>query len=165
MRNSALRQGEGVNETRAGATEPGSRTGDARHGDPHGPASGRRSSRSRPIWWALGFSALTTVGLAALTWGLAIVHALVYGVGAVVAPQTIAAVDGDHYRLAFVVGVVASLAIASFLAWLAARTPARTWSPVVQGLTAAILAAVAGAGALLLTLGVNPITFLAAGMG
>lgn len=91
-----------------------------------------------------------------------IAHALSYGVGAVVAPQTIAAVDGDRYRLAFVVGVIANLASASSLAWLAARTPARTWNPVVQGLTAAVLAAAAGASALLLTLGMNPIAFVAA---
>jgi hypothetical protein len=154
-----------VNQTAAGATEPGSRTSDSGHGDPQGPSSGRRSSRFRPVWWALGFSALTTVGLGALTWGIVIAHALAYGVGAVVAPQTIAAVDGDRYRLAFALAVIASLASASSLAGLAARTPARTWNPVVQGLTAAILAAVAGASALLLTLGMNPIAFVAAFLG
>jgi hypothetical protein len=94
-----------------------------------------------------------------------IAQALAYGVGAVVAPQTIAAVDGDRYRLAFAVGVIANLVSAACLARLAALTPARTWSPVVQGLTAAVLAAVAGASALLLALGMNPIAFVAALLG
>jgi hypothetical protein len=94
-----------------------------------------------------------------------IAHALAYGFGAVVAPQTVAAIDGDRYRLAFAVGVIANLASASSLAWLAARTPARTWNPVVQGLTAAIPAAVVGASAVLLALGMNPIVFVAALLG
>ena len=154
-----------MNETATGATEPGSRTSDSAHGDVQGPSSRRRSSRFRPVWWAIGFSILTTVGLGALTWGLVIAHALAYLVGAVVGPQTIAAVDGDPYRLAFAVGLIANLASASSLAWLAARTPARTWNPVVQGLTAAFLAAVAGASALLLALGMNPIAFVIALLG
>ena len=154
-----------MNETATGATEPGSRTSDSAPGVTQGSSSRRRSSQFRPVWWALGFSALTTVGLGALTWGLVIVHALAYGVGAVVGPQTIAAVDGDAYRLAFAVGLIANLASASSLAWLAARTPARTWNPVVQGLTAAVLGAVAGASALLLVLGMNPIAFVTALLG
>lgn len=151
-----------MNETDAGATKPGSRTSDSGHGDPQGPSRRGGSSRFRSVWWALGFSALTTVGLGALTWGIAIAHALAYGVGSVVAPQTIAAVDGDRYRLAFAVGVIANLASASSLAWLAPRTSARTWNPIVQGLTAAVLAGVAGASALLLALGMNPIAFVVA---
>lgn len=151
-----------MNEPATGATEPGSRTANSAPDDAEGSSSRRRSSRFRPVWWALGFSALTTVGLGALAWAIVIVHALVYGVGAAVAPQAIAAVDGDRYRLAFAVGLIANVASASCLAWLAARTPARSWNPVVQGLTAAVLAAVAGASALLLSLGMNPLAFVAA---
>jgi hypothetical protein len=74
----------------------------------------------------------------------------------------VAAVDSDGYRLAFAVGAIATLASTSSLAWLAARTPARTWSPLAQGLAAALLAALAGASALLMTLGMNPIVFVGA---
>ena len=151
-----------VNESISAATEPAGRRSDSANPGPRGWASGRVSRRQRSVWWALGFSVPTLVGLGALTWGIVIAHALAYGVGTVAAPNTIAAVDGDRYRLAFVVGVIATLASASSMAWLAARTPARTWSPLAQGLAAALFAAVAGASALLMTLGMNPIGFVGA---
>ena len=106
----------------------------------------------------MGFGALTTLGLVALTWALLIMHALAYGAFAVIEPQTrITAPQSNRYLLALAVGVVVNLAGGPALIWLAGRTRARHGPPVVLGLAAALVAAVAAACALLLMLGVNPI--------
>ena len=116
-----------------------------------------------PVWWALAFGGLTTVGLGVLTYGLLILDALVYGTTKVIAPETgIAVPEGDRYGLAFAVGVIVNLVSGPALIWLATRTRARTWPPVALGLCAALVAAVAATCALLLTLGINPIDFVLA---
>jgi hypothetical protein len=119
-------------------------------------------SPSRPVWWALAFSAVSTAALLALAWALLIAHALGYGVAAVMAPEAVAAPDGDRYRVAFAIAAILNLAGAMTLAWLASRTPARTWPPAAQGLAGALFAAVAAACVLLLALGISPVDFLAA---
>ena len=132
-----------------------------------GPSDGRPAPQPRsgyePVWWALAFAVVTTAGLGLLAWGLLIMHALIYGAGAVVGPETIAAPDGARYRLGLTVAVVVNLATAAGLARIAAQTPGRTWSPALQGLAAALLAAVAAGCALLVTVGINPVDFAVAG--
>jgi hypothetical protein len=117
-------------------------------------------SRYQPVWWALAFSAATTAGLGILAWWILITHALSFGVAGVISPGAMAAPDGGRYSLAFVVGVVVNFSSAVWLAWLAFHTHARTWPPAVQGLGAAILAAVGAACALLLALGIHPVDFV-----
>ena len=132
-----------------------------------GPGDGRPAPQPRsgyePVWWALAFAVVTTAGLGLLAWGLLIMHALIYGAGAVVGPETIAAPDGARYRLGLTVAVVVNLATAAGLTRIAAHTPGRTWSPALQGLAAALLAAVAAGCALLVTVGINPVDFAVAG--
>jgi hypothetical protein len=114
------------------------------------------------VWWALAFGAVTTAGLGILAWGILIAQALSYGVADVISPGAMKAPDGGRYGQAFVVGVAVNLSSSLALAWLAFRTPGRTWPPAAQGLAAALLAAVGAACALLLTLGINPVDFVAA---
>jgi hypothetical protein len=114
------------------------------------------------VWWALAFSAVSTAALLALAWVLLIMHALGYGVAAVMASEAVTAPDGDRYGLAFAVAAIVNLASAATLAWLASRTPVRTWPPAAQGLAGALLAAVAAVCVLLLALGIRPVDFLAA---
>lgn len=115
---------------------------------------------SLPMWWALGFSVLTVGGLGALSWALVVTHAMVYGFGSVFAEGAIDAVDLDRYRLAFFFGVVVTLVGAAALAWMSTRTATSSWHPLVQGLVAALLAAMLGASALLISLGIDPISFV-----
>jgi hypothetical protein len=114
------------------------------------------------VWWALGFAAVTTAGLALLGWGLLVMHALIYGIAAAIGPGTIAAPDYARYRLGFTVAVIVNLVSALVLARLAWRTPGRTWPPVLQGLVAAGLAAVAAGCAFLIAVGINPVDFVLA---
>ncbi|MFP5335884.1 MAG: hypothetical protein ACLGIV_11285 [Actinomycetes bacterium] len=114
-----------------------------------------------PVGWALAFGSLTTVGLAVLAAALLVEHTLVYGAATVIRPETrVAAPDGGRYGLAFAVGAVVNLGMASALGWTAPRTAIRTWPPVVQGLGAALVAAVAAGCVLLLTLGIDPVGFV-----
>ena len=115
------------------------------------------------MWWALAFAAVTTAGLALLGWALLIMHALSYGATALIGPGTIAAApDAARYRQGFTVAVIVNLVSAPVLAWLVCHTPGRTWLPVLQGLAAAGLAAVAAGCALLLSLGIDPVDFVSA---
>jgi hypothetical protein len=125
------------------------------------PAESRRNVV--PMWWTLGFGALTTVGLAVFTYGLLLFDALVYGTTKVIAPETgLAPPNNDRYGLAFAVAVIVNLVSGPVLIWLATRTRARTWRPVALGLCAALVAAMAATCALLLTLGINPVEFVLA---
>ncbi|HEX6249284.1 MAG TPA: hypothetical protein VFZ64_15560 [Nocardioidaceae bacterium] len=120
------------------------------------------SSPGPPVWWALGLGVVSSVGLAALTAWVFVVDAIGYGAATLFAMDAVEAPDGDRYRLAFAVGMLVTLASAATLAWLGQQTPGRTWPPAVQGLVAALCAAVAGSCVLLLTLGISPIGFVAA---
>lgn len=125
------------------------------------PGSPRSRRTVVPVWWSLGFSGLTTLGLGVLTWGLLIAHALMYGTLEVIGPtKGITAPEGNRYLLAFVVAAFVNLVGAPALIWLVVRTGVRSWPPVVLGLGAALVAAVAGACALLLMLGLNPVEFV-----
>ena len=151
----------------AASTEPSGAAPDRGAGDGALPERGRilppsSRSRYRPVWWALAFGGVTTTGLGVLAWGILIAHALSYGVADVISPGTMAAPDGGRYGVAFVVGVVVNLSSAVALSWLAFHTPGRTWPPSVQGLAAALFAAVGAACALLLTLGIDPVDLLLA---
>ncbi len=143
-----------VDETATGDETPEAGPGNRR------PARGR--FEYQPVWWALAFAAVTTVGLALLAWGLLILHALVYGSAAVIQLEPITPPDDALYLVAFTVAVMVNLASAAALAWIAWHTPVRAWPPALQGLAAAVLAAVAGVCALLLTLGINPVDFVLA---
>jgi hypothetical protein len=114
------------------------------------------------VWWALAFAAVTTGGLALLVWALLILHAFAYGGAAVIQLEPIDPPDTARYLLAFTVAVTVNLASAAALGDLAGHTPGRTWPPALQGLAAAVLAAVAAGCALLLTLGINPVDFVLA---
>jgi hypothetical protein len=114
------------------------------------------------VGWALVFAAVTTAGLGLLAWGLLVMHALFYGAGAVIGPEAITAPDGARYRVGFTVAVVVNLATAAGVARLACHTPGGTWPTALQGLAAALLAAVAAGCALLVTVGMNPVDFAVA---
>ena len=125
------------------------------------PESRRSHGLLVPVWWSLGFGGLTTLGLGVLAWGLLIAHALMYGTIEVIGlSKGITAPESNRYLLAFAVGAVVNLAGAPALIWLAVRTRVRSWPPVVLGLAAALVAAVAAACALLLVLGLNPVEFV-----
>jgi hypothetical protein len=113
------------------------------------------------VWWALGFSALTTTCLAVLTAALVLMHGMGYVASAMLPGTEIKPPGEPRYGLALGLAVVINLAAAAALARLGARTPAGGWPPVVQGLTAAGLAATAAASALLLTVGISPLGFVA----
>lgn len=113
------------------------------------------------MWWALAFSAVTTLGLGILVWMILLSHALVYGVAAVISPEAVAAPEEGRYALAFAVGALANLVSAPALVSLARTGLHLKWTPVAQGLAAAVTAFVVAACALLLTLGINPVDFLA----
>ena len=130
-------------------------------------ASVRVGAKSRPpigpSWWALAFGGLTTAGLGVFAWALLLMHALGYGVAAVIAPETaLAAPDGGRYGLAFGIGVIVNLATAAAMTRLASHTAIRTWPPIAQGLGTALIAAAVASCALLLTLDINPVDFLLA---
>jgi hypothetical protein len=122
----------------------------------------------RPTWprsamWALGFGAVTTVGLGVLTGMLILLHAFVSGViGVIGQPGTeaIEALEPLRYVVAFAVGAVVNLAVALSLVWVASRTPARDWPPLAQGALAAFFAAVLGLWALLQVLGIGLVDFV-----
>lgn len=118
--------------------------------------------RSEAVGWALVFGVLTSLALAALAVVLLLMNAMAYGVALVFAPDVLASPDESRYLLALVFGVVLSMAGSPALAWLGFGSSSRSWPPMVQGLAAAVLAAVVAVCALLLTLGISPIDFLAA---
>ncbi len=89
-------------------------------------------------------------------------HALTYGAAAVVGPESITAPDVARYRVGFTVAVIVNLVSAPALARLACHTPGRTWPPILQGLAAALIAAIAAGSALLVTVGINPLDFMGA---
>lgn len=124
---------------------------------------GRSGRPAAPLWWALVFGALSTVGLGALALGLLVMHGLMYGTLAVIGPEVrIPPPGGDRYPLAFAAGVMANVTVGVTLMWLALRSRARTWSPVLLGLSVALVAGLAAASVLLLVLGINPLDFVAA---
>lgn len=118
--------------------------------------------RSEAVGWALVFGVLTSLALAALAVVLLLMHAMAYGVALVFAPAALGAPDDNRYLLALVFGVVLSMAGSPALAWLGFGSSSRSWPPMVQGLAAAVAAAVVALCALLLTLGISPIDFVAA---
>lgn len=125
--------------------------------DDRRPAPAR--SAYQPVWWALVFAAVTTVGLGLLAWGLLVMHALTYGTATVIGPEAITAPDGARYRLGILVALAVNLATAAGLAGLVGHTPGRSWPPALQGLAAALVAAVAAGCALLVVVGINPVDF------
>jgi hypothetical protein len=115
------------------------------------------------VWWTLGFVVLTTTAIGLLTWGLLIMHAMTYGTFEVLRPQAgVIAPEFDNYVSAFFVGVTVNVAVALALVCLANRTRAQRWHPITVGFMTAVVAAVAAGSALLLVLGINPVSFLLA---
>ena len=124
----------------------------------------RPSAHRRAAAWALGLGVLATVGLAMLAWGLVVMHALSYGTFQVLRPDaTTAPPDERRYALALAAGAGTALLVGPVLAGTTARRLARPWPPSLVGTGAAVLAAIAGASVLLLTLGVDPVSFVVSG--
>lgn len=128
---------------------------------PSASADPRRSLA--PVWWTAGLVVLTTTGLGLLTWALLIMHALTYGTFEVLRPQAgVIAPEFDNYVRAFLVGATVNVAVAFAMVCLANRTRAQRWHPITVGIMTALAGAVAGGSALLLVLGINPVSFLLA---
>ncbi|PVU82758.1 hypothetical protein DDP54_06735 [Cellulomonas sp. WB94] len=113
------------------------------------------------MMWALGFTAVTVVGLAALSVGLLVMQALVGGSVQVLAPESgIASTDAGTFGWAFALAAGVALVTTAGAARLTESTPARRWPPVLQGLAAAAVAALLSLVVLLLRLGIDPVAFL-----
>lgn len=114
--------------------------------------------------WALAFAGITVLGLAVLGVGLFMMHGLVYGFSTVltpaISPTEIAPPDEDMYGWAFILAAGVAVVLTAGVARLGERTAARLWSPVLQGLVAAAMAAVPSLVVLLLLLGIDPVDFL-----
>jgi len=113
------------------------------------------------LTWALGFTGVTVVGLAALSVGLLLMRALADGAMRVVAPEArIASLGSGAFGWAFALAAGVALVTAAVVARLAERTAARRWPPVLQGLVAATVAAALALVVLLVRLGIDPIALL-----
>ncbi|WP_323096417.1 hypothetical protein [Intrasporangium sp. YIM S08009] len=124
-------------------------------------ASGSPTDPARAVAWALGLGVLATGGLAVLAWALLVMHAIGYGGFLVLSPESgVAPPDEHRYILALATGACIALVGGPLLAWSAARGPARTWGAALVGIGAGVLAAVAGASALMLVLGIDPVDFV-----
>lgn len=134
---------------------------------PAGPAGSAPRAASRPgpaVAWALGVGLLATAGLAVLAWALLVVHAIGYGGFLVLSPEShVDPPDAHRSVLALATGACLTLLGGPLLAWSVARGFARTWGSAAVGIGSGVLAAAAGASALLLVLGIDPVTFVFGG--
>lgn len=113
--------------------------------------------------WALGLTGVTLIGLAVLSAGLFVMLALVVGSMRVFAPEAeISSPDSGTFVWAFALAAGVALVTTAGVARLAECTAARRWPPVLQGLAAAVVAALLSLVALLLRLGLDPVGFLSA---
>ncbi|WP_076262096.1 hypothetical protein [Intrasporangium flavum] len=122
------------------------------------------SDPARAVAWALGVGLLATAGLAVLAWALLVMHAIGYGGFLVLSPESHVAPPDEHrYVLALATGACLTLLGGPLLAWFVARGPGQAWGAALVGIGAGVLAGVAGASALLLVLGIDPVGFVLGG--
>lgn len=113
--------------------------------------------------WAVGFTLIVLLALAVLSFGLYFIHAIAYGGDAVLSAEpTVGPPNPNTYEAAFIVSALVAIAISLLLVLLARSTPVAAWSPILQGLAAAIVAGVPAYVALTLMLGINPLDLLLA---
>jgi len=113
--------------------------------------------------WALGFAGVTLIGLAALSVGLFLMLVLVHGSLSVFASEVeTSSPDSGTFGRAFALAAGVALVTTAGAARLAECTAARRWPPVLQGLAAAVVAALLSLVVLLLRLDIDPVGFLAA---
>lgn len=113
------------------------------------------------MFWSVGFTLIVLIALAALSFMLFIVDAIGYGgVRLLSADPTLSPPNPDTFTAAFAISALAALAFSLLLAHFAGRTSLATWSPVLQGLVAALAAGVAAYVTLTLMLQINPIDLL-----
>ena len=111
--------------------------------------------------WALGFAGVTLIGLAGLSVGLFLMLVLAYGSLSVFAVEVEASPpDSGTFGWAFALAAGVALVTTAGMARLAECTAARRWPPVLQGLAAAVVAALLSLVVLLLRLGIDPFGFL-----
>jgi hypothetical protein len=109
------------------------------------------------MWWCLLFSTVTTTGLVLLIGFLVALYGFSFlffdamGRGDGVRP------DLNGFGVAFVLAVVVDMGTALTLAWLAGKSPVRTWPPALQGLAAALLALAAAMCAIAVPLRISPL--------
>ncbi|GAA1980491.1 hypothetical protein GCM10009817_21790 [Terrabacter lapilli] len=111
--------------------------------------------------WATGFVTVAVVGLVALDWAALMMHAIGYGFEQVLDPGTVAPPHTDDYVRALVAGALLAIAATCAMLWLLLRTAARQWAAWITALLAAGIGGVVGASALLLVLGISPLSLLA----
>ena len=119
------------------------------------------SDPARAVAWALGLGVLATAGLAVLAWALLVLDAIGYGGFLVLSPESHVPPPDEHrYVAALATGACLTLVGGPALAWVVARGPGGTWGAALVGIGAGVLAAVAGASALMLVLGIDPVAFV-----
>ncbi|HEU4515334.1 MAG TPA: hypothetical protein VFR87_19665 [Nocardioidaceae bacterium] len=112
--------------------------------------------------WALTLTLVATVLLGVLTHMVFLVDALAYGVAEVISPEAdLEAPDLAHYVTAFAVSSVLAVGGGLLLTLALGRTTAAGWPSPARGLAAGAASTVAAALALLLMIGINPLTLLA----
>lgn len=124
-----------------------------------GGASGPGPDLRGSVRWSVVFAVLSSFGLAALAWGLLVMEALVAMGVALVSPDADVGVGG-RYGWALAIGIVVNLIVAPLLALSLRRTPARAWTPWLQGLASAGVAALVSGAVLLAVVGISPIAFV-----
>ena len=112
--------------------------------------------------WAVGFTAVTVIGLAVVSVGILLVLGLLSGVAEVISPASAGPPTGvDTVRWAFVLAAGAAVVVTVGVARLNEATVVRRWPPVLQGVLAAAVGAPVSLVLLLLLLGIDPVDALA----
>lgn len=124
------------------------------------PRAPRRQSPAGLVLWATGFVTVAVVGLVALDWAALMMHAIGYGFEQVLDPGAVAPPHTDDYVRALVAGALLAIAATCAMLWLLLRTAARQWAAWITALLAAGIGGVVGASALLLVLGISPLSLL-----
>ena len=111
--------------------------------------------------WAVGFTAVTVVGLAGVSAGILLLQGLLFGVAEVFFPASAGPpTGGDTVRRAFVLAAGCAVVVTAGVARLNEATVVRRWPPVLQGLLAAAVGAPVSLVVLLLGLGIDPVDAL-----
>ena len=111
--------------------------------------------------WAVGFTAVTVIGLAGVSAGILLLQGLLFGVAEVFFPASAGPpTSGDTVRRAFVLAAGCAVVVTAGVARLNEATVVRRWPPVLQGLLAATVGAPVSLVVLLLGLGIDPVDAL-----
>jgi hypothetical protein len=117
-------------------------------------------STKTAVWGAAVLVIGTSVGLAALDWAVLVLHGLTYGMARVLGTSEPSPPDSNRYGWALAVGLVVDVGGTAASLWLLGLAAARQWRAGVTSLLAAAVGGAAGASALLLVLGINPLDLL-----